>query len=47
MAKNLSVYGQLTDLKLKEKQQLESEIQANKLAIKHIQQETLSNLKKE
>lgn len=47
MARNLSVYGQLHEVKLKEKLELEAQIKASKLAIKHIQQETLAQVKKE
>ena len=37
MAANLSVYGQLTEIKNKERNELETNIRATKLAIKHVQ----------
>lgn len=47
MSKNLSVYGALTDLKVKERTELEQQIKQLKLAIKHTQEEALKAEKKE
>lgn len=47
MSKNLSVYGALTDVKIKERQELEEQIKQLKLAIKHTQEEALKAEKKE
>lgn len=47
MSKNLSVYGALTEIKLKERQELEDQIKQLKLAIKHTQEEALKAEKKE
>ena len=47
MSKNLSVYGTLTELKLKERQELDAQIKQMKLAIKHTQEVALQAEKKE
>ena len=47
MAANLNIYAQLTEVKQKEREELEAQIKASKLAIKHVQLESLRCLKNE
>ena len=47
MAKNLGVYGQMTETKCQEKEELQRQIKELKLAIKYTKKENLALLKNE